>query len=199
MYRKWHTDVRHKILLRRKPGLPILMVKMPDSTSVPYWNTFYQETYSDNAPHRELMDAEGVPYLGQRDLNIRSGLVWDFYRNTLKQLIAYGAGIVRLDAFAYAPKAPGRKNMYYQVNATYYSALGESDKKLLSARAVQLFMAGKPQVWNLDLFAGKNDHNAVARAGENGHKEINRTNLTTEQADKLLKKCNLRAEINIKK
>ena len=56
------------------------------------------------------MDAEGVPYLGQMDLNIRSGLVWDFYRNTLKQLKAYGAGIVRLDAFAYAPKAPGRKN-----------------------------------------------------------------------------------------
>ena len=36
--------------------------------------------------------------------------MWDFYINTLKQLKAYGAGIVRLDAFAYAPKAPGRKN-----------------------------------------------------------------------------------------
>ena len=27
----------------RKPGLPILMVRMPDGSEVPYWNTFYQE------------------------------------------------------------------------------------------------------------------------------------------------------------
>ena len=39
----------------------------------------------------------------------------------------------------------GQKNVYYQVNATYYSALGESDAKLLLARAIQLFMPGKPQ------------------------------------------------------
>ncbi len=27
----------------RKPGLPILMVRLPDGTERPYWNTFYQE------------------------------------------------------------------------------------------------------------------------------------------------------------
>ena len=27
----------------RKPGLPILMVRFPDGTERPYWNTFYQE------------------------------------------------------------------------------------------------------------------------------------------------------------
>ena len=44
-----------------------------------------------------------------------------------------------------------------------------------------MFMPGKPQVWYLDLFAGKNDHEAVKRAGAGGHKEINRTNLTMDQ------------------
>jgi len=78
--------------------------------------------------------------------------------------------------------------MYYQVNATYYSALGEDDAKMLLARALQLFMPGKPQIWYLDLFAGKNDHEAVKRAGAGGHKEINRTNLTTEQMEEALKK-----------
>ena len=39
-------------------------------------------------------------------------------------------------------------------------------------------MPGKPQVWYLDLFAGKNDLEAVHRGGEAAHKEINRTNLT---------------------
>ena len=56
----------------------------------------------------------------------------------------------------------GQKNLYYQVNATYYSALGESDDKMLLARAIQMFMPGKPQIWYLDLFAGKNDHEAAA-------------------------------------
>ena len=49
-------------------------------------------------------------YLGQMDLNIKSPLVWEFYDETLKTLAAYGAKIVRLDAFAYAPKEPGEKN-----------------------------------------------------------------------------------------
>lgn len=263
----------------------------------------------------DYMEA-GRRYLGQMDLNIKSPLVWEFYDNTLKTLAGYGAKIVRLDAFAYAPKEPGennflnepgtwellekvrkladkynltllpeihasygeknyeqiaekgymtydfflpgliidalesgdgkhlcdwakelvekdirtvnmlgchdgiplldlkgllseeriqnlidtivgrggyvkdlhgQKNMYYQVNATYYSALGEDDAKMLLARTLQLFMPGKPQVWYLDLFAGKNDHEAVKRAGAGGHKEINRTNLTAEQMEKALK------------
>lgn len=255
-------------------------------------------------------------YLGQMDLNIKSPLVWDYYRETLKKLSDYGVAIVRLDAFAYAPKEVGErnflndpgtwellekindiakeygltllpeihasyqektyklladkgymvydfflpgllidafirkngtylkkwadeiidnkistvnmlgchdgiplldlkgllpdediqnvidtvvsrggyvkdlhgaKNVYYQVNATYYSALGEIDRRLLMARAIQLFMPGKPQIWYLDLFAGKNDYEAMARAGVGGHKEINRSNLSLEQAEKLLK------------
>jgi sucrose phosphorylase len=265
-------------------------------------------------------------YLGQMDLNIKSPLVWEFYENTLKTLSSYGAKIVRLDAFAYAPKEPGlknflndpgtwdllqkvkdladknqvtllpeihasygekiyelvaskgymtydfflpglliyaiekkdatklvewakelvdndirvvnmlgchdgiplldlkgllpeeeiqslidtlvsrggfvkdlhgAKNMYYQVNATYYSALGEDDKKMLFARAIQMFMPGKPQVWYLDLFAGKNDHEAVARAGAGGHKEINRTNLSMEQIESQLQKEVVKNQIEL--
>ena len=66
-------------------------------------------------------------------------------------------------------------------------ALGEDDKKMLMARALQMFMPGKPQVWYLDLFAGKNDHEAVKRAGAGGHKEINRTNLSAAQIEELMK------------
>ncbi|OON97750.1 MAG: glycosidase [Epulopiscium sp. Nele67-Bin005] len=248
-------------------------------------------------------------YMGQMDVNIKSPLVWEFYDDTLQKLSSYGSKIVRLDAFAYAPKEVGAKNflndegtwdllqkvqtladkynllllpeihstyeekihellsekgymtydfflpgliidtienndgtnllrwaneivekdlkvvnmlgchdgiplldlkgmldeqkiqqlidivvnrggyvknlhgqegMYYQVNATYYSALGEDDKKMLLARALQLFMPAKPQIWYLDLFCGKNDYDAVKLAGEGGHKEINRTNLSVD-------------------
>jgi sucrose phosphorylase len=74
--------------------------------------------------------------------------------------------------------ADGRKISYYQVNATYFSALGEDEQKLLLARAIQLFTPGIPQVWYLDLFAGKNDYAAADRGGTGGHKEINRTTLS---------------------
>ena len=256
-------------------------------------------------------------YLGQMDLNVKSPLVLDYYRESLGKLRDYGASIVRLDAFAYASKEVGRrnflnepetwdllqtledmasplgltllpeihasyaqgtyarlaekgypvydfflpgllidaferrsgevlrawgeeqvrkgirtvnmlgchdgiplldlqgllpeadiqrlidtvvgrggfvkdlhgaKNVYYQVNATYFSALGEREDRLLLARALQLFMPGKPQVWYLDLFAGRNDHEAMRRAGPGGHKEINRTALTPAEAEAALEK-----------
>ena len=346
----------------RKPGLPLLMVRMPDGKELPYWNTFYQKIEYARVDAQDLMRVADIQYvsaqklaetinfaisegkrpseiefgrfaryresmidllesrrkyLGQMDLNIKSPLVWEFYEDTLKKLAGYGAQIIRLDAFAYAPKEPGSrnflndpgtwdllarvkrladkygltllpeihskydekihetlaqkgyatydfflpgliidalerntneslikwirdlrdkdirvvnmlgchdgiplldlkglltdeqiqklidivvqrggyvkdlhgdKNMYYQVNATYYSALGEDDAKLLMARAIQIFMPGIPQVWYLDLLAGKNDHAAVANAGPGGHKEINRTNLTLEQARRKLER-----------
>lgn len=265
-------------------------------------------------------------YLGQMDLNIKSPLVWEHYKETLKKLAGYGAKIVRLDAFAYAPKEPGsrnflnepgtwelleqvkeiadqhnimllpeihasygekiyetlagkgymsydfflpglviyaiehkngdvlarwaeeltskkirtvnmlgchdgiplldlkgflpdedieglitiltkrggyvknlhgQKNMYYQVNATYYSALGEDSQKMLFARALQIFMPGKPQVWYLDLFAGKNDYKAVEMAGSGGHKEINRTNITKEQAEEALERDIVKKQLEL--
>jgi len=342
----------------RKPGLPILMVRFPDGTERPYWNTFYQEvryprlsasewagilplTQNEAEPLAQqviaALDAGKKPaeidwpkelasaaidalesrrtYLGQMDLNVKEPLVWAFYAETLEKLASYGAKIVRLDAFAYASKIAGRrnffnapetwdmlerlrgmaaeqglmllpeihatyaeqtyakiakrgymtydfflpgllldaletgsgalirrwaeelkqndfrvvnmlgchdgiplldlrglvpderieglietvvsrggyvknlygqKNAYYQVNATYFSALGESEQRLLFCRAVQLFMPGMPQVWYLDLFAGKNDYDAVNRAGAGGHKEINRTNLSKERIEEAL-------------
>lgn len=79
--------------------------------------------------------------------------------------------------------ANGKKIAYYQVNATYFSALGEDEQKLRLARAIQLFMLGIPQVWYLDLFAGSNDYAAADQGGTASHKEINRTTLTNEMVD----------------
>ena len=301
----------------RKAGLPILMVRFPDGREVPYWNTFYQKVWEENGQRR---------YLGQMDLNIRSPRVWEFYEETLGKLAGYGAKIVRLDAFAYAPKEPGArnflnepdtwelldrvnglaskhgltllpeihasygegiyhkigkqgysvydfflpgliidalenhsveylrrwaeeivqdglqtvnmlgchdgiplldlkgllpeeriqglidrivsrggyvkdlhgaKNMYYQVNATYFSALGEDERKMLLARAIQMFMPGKPQVWYLDLLAGTNDYEAMRRAGEGGHKEINRTNFSLPDAEAALSRQVVRRQIEL--
>ncbi len=45
----------------------------------------------------------------------------------------------------------------YQVNCTYYSALGNNDDVYLLARAIQFFAPGIPQVYYVGLLAGEND------------------------------------------
>lgn len=45
----------------------------------------------------------------------------------------------------------------YQINTTYYSALGDNDHAYLLARAIQVFAPGIPQVYYVGLLAGKND------------------------------------------
>jgi sucrose phosphorylase len=45
----------------------------------------------------------------------------------------------------------------YQVNCTYYDALGRNDRDYLIARAIQFFAPGIPQVYYVGLLAGTND------------------------------------------
>lgn len=84
--------------------------------------------------------------------------------------------------------ANGNKISYYQVNATFFSALGEDEQKLLLARAIQIFLPGIPQIWYLDLFAGKNNYAAADKGGTGAHKEINRTTLTKGDIENALTK-----------
>ena len=93
--------------------------------------------------------------------------------------------------------ADGTKISYYQVNATFFSALGEDERKLRLARAIQLFMPGIPQVWYLDLFAGTNDYEAADRGGTGGHKEINRTTLDMEAIEAGLRRSVVRDQIEL--
>lgn len=110
---------------------------------------------------------DGIPLLDMK------GLLDDRSIDDLIAIILDRGGMVK---DLYGPD--GTKIAYYQLNATFYSALGENDDKLVLARAIQMFMPGVPEVWYLDLFAGSNDHEA---AREGGHKEINRTNLSMSQ------------------
>ncbi len=59
-------------------------------------------------------------YLGQMDVNIQSPKVWEFYRETLEKIASYGAAIVRLDAFAYAPKTPGKNFLMIRKHGNFY-------------------------------------------------------------------------------
>jgi sucrose phosphorylase len=60
----------------------------------------------------------------------------------------------------------------YQVNCTFYDALGRNDQDYLMARAVQFFLPGIPQVYYVGLLAGVNDMKLLARTGAG--RDINR-------------------------
>jgi len=60
----------------------------------------------------------------------------------------------------------------YQINSTYYSALGNNDKAYLLSRAIQFFTPGIPQVYYVGLFAGENDIELLEKTKEG--RNINR-------------------------
>ena len=69
----------------------------------------------------------------------------------------------------------------YQINCTYYSALGDNDDAYLLARAVQFFAPGVPQVYYVGLLAGKNDIELMERTKVG--RDINRHAYTLEEID----------------
>jgi len=52
----------------------------------------------------------------------------------------------------------------YQVNCSFYDALGRDDEAYLLARALQFFLPGVPQVYYVGLLAGENDMELLARS-----------------------------------
>ena len=135
---------------------------------------------------------DGIPVIDLGGGDSGDGLLSDErIESVIDRLLERGGRVKNL----YGPD--GTKISYYQVNATFYSALGEREDRLLLARAIQIFMPGTPQVWYLDLFAGKNDVEAADRGGSGGHKEINRTNLTAADVEAGLSRPIVREQIEL--
>ncbi len=53
----------------------------------------------------------------------------------------------------------------YQVNCTFYDALGAEDRRYLLARALQFWVPGTPQVYYVGLLAGRNDMELLRSTG----------------------------------
>jgi sucrose 6(F)-phosphate phosphorylase len=74
----------------------------------------------------------------------------------------------------------------HQIRCSFYSVLNCNDDAYLSARAIQFFVPGIPQVYYVGLLAGENDEEAVKKTGEG--REINRHNFTVKEIEDSLKK-----------
>jgi sucrose phosphorylase len=139
---------------------------------------------------------DGIPVLDLRgkevDGAMKKGLLSDEEIDAvIDEIMDRGGRVKNL----YGPD--GKKISYYQINATFFSALGEDERKLRLARAIQMFMPGIPQVWYLDVFAGKNDYEAADKGGPAGHKEINRTTLANSDIDQGLSRIVVRDQLEL--
>lgn len=74
----------------------------------------------------------------------------------------------------------------YQINCTYYDALGRDENEYLLARAIQFFVPGIPQVYYVGLFAGTNDMELLSRTKVG--RDINRHYYTAEEVEISLRK-----------
>jgi sucrose phosphorylase len=74
----------------------------------------------------------------------------------------------------------------YQVNCTFYDALGRDDVKYLLARAIQFFLPGIPQVYYIGLLCGNNDMQLLAKTGVG--RDINRHYYTRGEIEMALEK-----------
>ncbi len=74
----------------------------------------------------------------------------------------------------------------YQINCTFYDALGRNDNNYLLARAIQFFAPGVPQVYYVGLLAGENDMNLLAKTGIG--RDINRHYYTFEEIVQAIKR-----------
>ncbi|HXD09384.1 MAG TPA: sucrose phosphorylase [Anaerolineales bacterium] len=74
----------------------------------------------------------------------------------------------------------------YQVNCTFYDALGRNDRDYLLARAIQFFAPGVPQVYYVGLLAGENDMTLLAKSGVG--RDINRHYYTVEEIHRAIQR-----------
>ncbi len=74
----------------------------------------------------------------------------------------------------------------YQVNCTFYDALGRDDTRYLAARMIQLMLPGIPQIYYVGLLAGSNDMELLAASGVG--RDVNRHRYTAGELDAALER-----------
>ena len=106
---------------------------------------------------------------------LRPGLVPDAELDELVEVIHRRSG----GSSRQATGAAASNLDLYQVNCTFYDAMGRCDDEYLLARAIQFFLPGIPQVYYVGLLAGHNDMALLARTQVG--RDINRHYYSVEE------------------
>ena len=114
---------------------------------------------------------DGIGVVDARDLLTDEELDY-----TSEQLYKVGANVKRV----YSSEKYNNLDIY-QINSTYYSALGNNDASYLLSRVLQCFAPGIPQIYYVGLLAGENDIELLEATKEG--RNINRHYYTLEEIE----------------
>ena len=114
---------------------------------------------------------DGIGVVDARDLLTDEELDY-----TSEQLYKVGANVKRV----YSSEKYNNLDIY-QINSTYYSALGNDDSSYLLSRILQCFAPGIPQIYYVGLLAGENDIELLEATKEG--RNINRHYYTLEEIE----------------
>ncbi|MFA9463949.1 MAG: sucrose phosphorylase [Velocimicrobium sp.] len=151
-------------------ALPMLLIN-----ALYYGNAKYLKHWLKICPRKQfttLDTHDGIGVVDVEDLLPKNEI-----ERTKEDIFKYGANVKKIYNTA------DYNNLdIYQVNCSFYSALGDDDDSYLIARAVQFFAPGIPQVYYVGLLAGKNDLELLeeTKIGRN----INRHYYTIEEIRK---------------
>ena len=115
---------------------------------------------------------DGIGVVDARDLLTDEELDY-----TSEQLYKVGANVKKV----YSSEKYNNLDIY-QINSTYYSALGNDDASYLLSRILQCFAPGIPQIYYVGLLAGENDIELLEATKEG--RNINRHYYTLEEIEK---------------
>lgn len=134
----------------------------------------YLKSWLENSPKKQfttLDTHDGIGIVDVKDL-----LPDEEVEKVKEQMYKQGANVKKI----YSSEAYNNLDIY-QVNTTYYSALGNNDAAYLLARAIQFFAPGIPQVYYVGMLAGENDLELMERT-KNG-RDINRDYYSLEEIE----------------
>jgi sucrose phosphorylase len=155
-------------------ALPMLLIN-----ALYYGKTEYLKNWLEICPRKQFTTLDTHDGIGVVD--VKDLLPSVEIERTKEDIFKYGANVKKI----YNTAAYNNLDIY-QVNCSYYSALGDDDNAYLLARAVQFFAPGIPQVYYVGLLAGKNDLKLLeeTKVGRN----INRHYYTLEEIDQEVKR-----------
>lgn len=111
---------------------------------------------------------------------------------TREALYAQGANVKKI----YSTEAYNNLDIY-QINCTYYSALGNDDQAYLLARVIQCFAPGIPQIYYVGLLAGENDFELLESTKEG--RNINRHYYDLEEIEREVQRPVVQSLFNLLK
>lgn len=126
-------------------ALPMLLIN-----ALYYGQSKYLKNWFKICPRKQFTTLDTHDGIGVVD--VKDLLPDEEIERTKEDIFKFGANVKKI----YNMAAYNNLDIY-QVNCSYYSALGDNDDNYLLARAIQFFAPGIPQVYYVGLLAGKND------------------------------------------